>query len=76
MKEAQFQYKCRRCGCIDQSLCCGADRADLVIISTIGGYKPLDGGDGIDLFDIHHCSDGGIGVADLIGCEIVEVGGD
>ena len=73
MKEARFEYKCRRCGLIDDSTCTAVERAQTVLILAAWG---VDTGPGVPvkMVDVHGCKDGGLGISDLIGYSIVETG--
>ena len=72
MKEAQFQYKCRMCGEIDDSLCCGSKLAfHRLIDCTING-RSCENDIPLTMVGTHTCKDGSQGVTDLIGYKIVE----
>lgn len=73
MKEARFQYKCRRCGEIDASLCTAEKNAMPILINTVVGTKSnYNKGIPVNLLNTHICKDNGMGVCDLIGYEVVE----
>lgn len=70
-KEIKFEYKCRRCGVsflVDSDIE-DEDRAIHIMFSSLRGdsesYEP------INLFKMHRCYGGGIGVADIAGFSIV-----
>lgn len=68
-KLARLQYKCRRCGLIDNSTSV-PDGTDALICLTVGHPLPTEWGTfRPTMVDIHNCKDGGLGVTDLIGCE-------
>ena len=69
MKVASFEYKCRRCNGVSDSAQTAAGRADMVLIGVITGYKPEPM---LGMVSTHPCSDGGLGVADLIGYSVKE----
>jgi len=72
MEEAQFLYKCRRCGEIDRSLCCGVGLAPRIFHECIVIGKSTSGhGHTLKLIDSHICEEDKYGVTDLIGYEIV-----
>jgi len=74
MIEAQFEYKCRRCGGIYRNPCCSpAIARQLLTELTITGHSaraPVGGG--IYLYVTHRCDDGGEGLADLQGYRVVD----
>ena len=74
MKEAQFEYKCRRCGKIDRNPCCSPDMAWRILVEITMSGKGGDAarGGSIYLHTSHRCGDGGEGLADLIGYRVVE----
>ncbi|MDP5274340.1 hypothetical protein [Chengkuizengella axinellae] len=68
-KGASLDYKCRRCGKVvkDSHV---PDGTLAVVYLTIGAQFPKEWGDtAVNMISSHHCSDGNIGVIDLIGCE-------
>ena len=69
-KEAQYLYKCRRCGKVDRSTCSGEDSAMTTTVGIVLGIPTT--GITLRLFDMHICKDGNYGVTDFIGTEIVE----
>ena len=70
-KEAQYLYKCRRCGEIDRSACSGENLAMTTTVDIVLGIPTT--GIPLRLVDMHICKDGNYGVTDFIGTEIVEV---
>lgn len=72
MKEARFQYKCRRCGESSENSCCDASPAWLYMMECMHGWKSTSGGISLTMLQTHDCKDGGKGVADLIGYTIKE----
>ena len=71
MKEAQFQYKCRMCGEIDNSLCCGEDYAQQRFIEAILTGKSMHNDHSVNMIWTHTCKDGSTGVTDLIGYKVI-----
>ena len=71
MKEAQFQYKCRMCGKIDTSLCCGIDYAQHRLIECLIRGRSCHKDIPVTMINSHICADGSFGVTDLIGYKIV-----
>ena len=71
MKEAQFLYKCRRCGEIDRSLGCGVKLAPRIFHECVTKGKTSTGGMIVSMVDSHICKTDHYGVTDLIGYEIV-----
>lgn len=69
MKTAHFQYKCRRCGEIEENPHCGIDHALLHLINAIGEYKK-ESPQAPELLSLHDCKDGGMGVSDLVGYSV------
>ena len=73
MIEAQFQYKCRRCGKVDYNPCCAVDLAKYSLIKialgAIGGSNKTGGW--IFMHTTHCCKDGGQGIADLQGFRVI-----
>lgn len=86
MKEARFLFKCRRCGAIDESLCCGVDHALVNLIGAMNGkndgpeqWRHWKHGFPVRMLSSHHCNrlkinsvGEEVGVTDLIGYKIVE----
>lgn len=66
--EGTFQYKCRRCGEIDNGPTITFTNTALVLheVITEGESKRL----GLRMNRIHGCPNGGQGISDLIGVEI------
>ena len=66
---ASFEYKCRRCGRIEENphasneLC---ERGLIGVVTNEGKPYAMPGGV-ISMVTTHSCKDGGMGVADLIG---------
>lgn len=71
MKVAHFEYKCRRCGEIDRSSCCGEALARSCIVAMVIDEKvDLKIGMQPQLLSIHYCKDEGEGISDCIGYEL------
>ena len=71
MKEARFRYKCRMCGDEFWSMeCCAVGAARLYIL----GHEKLVHASSVPVDKVvaHECSNERVGLADLIGYEIVE----
>jgi len=79
MDEAQFEYKCRRCGEVAHNPCCDVDLAHEILHEIIMrgvGHDTRHGGR-VYLHEPHYCAGGGIGLADLQGYRVVgEKGAD
>jgi hypothetical protein len=64
--EAQFEYKCRRCGDFNYNPCCAADMATPMLICT--ALDPRDKSlNVVGMHGVHQCIDGGMGLTDLVG---------
>ena len=74
MKEAQFEYECRRCGEVTRNPCCSVDLAQyyMVCLALVDHAGDWQHGGIIRRHDIHNCKDGGTGLSDLLGCRVVE----
>jgi len=71
--EAQFEYRCRRCGKIYRNPCCSPELANWILIEITmngSGGRTTKGGK-VYLHTTHQCKDGGMGIADLQGYRIV-----
>lgn len=72
--EAQFEYKCRRCGKIYRNPCCSPEIAFQILVEIqikgVGGDN-IHGGR-VFLHSSHFCKDGGTGLADLLGYRVVK----
>ena len=70
----RYQYKCRRCGKIKQnaesSIKIGHQSLLEAIYST--PLHPNVGAPRLGLMETHSCKDGGMGIADLTGYEIIQ----
>ena len=71
MSDYNFEYKCRRCGEIDDS--CGTRSKDnftpqMALLDAIQGSA-----DQLHMTTVHLCKDGGMGITDLIGCRKTKV---
>lgn len=74
MKETVLQYKCRKCGNIDESLCGGEHIIRQRYTEAIINGKSYSGNDfTVSMTDRHICKDGSDGVTDLIGYRVVEI---
>lgn len=76
MKTARFEYKCRRCGEIELNPHTAEKNALIIMLSGIFGYplpKNMKSFSGQEprLFNIHNCKDGGMGVSDLLGYNVI-----
>ena len=74
MKEAQFEYKCRRCGVVKHNLCADVDLAQslLTLIAINGNIASTQTGvNWLHMFEAHYCKDGGMGISDLQGFRVV-----
>jgi hypothetical protein len=73
MNESGFLvYKCRRCGELVRNT--GVPEGFNALLDiTIEGRTRKEWGSGATILDTHLCSDGGIGVSDLIGFESDEL---
>ena len=71
MKEATYEYKCRRCGKIFDGVCIGKEFADIRLIDTLKTGVSYCGDIPICKEGFHNdCKDGGVGVGDIIGYRI------
>jgi len=70
MYTARFQYRCRRCGEIEDGTFTRWKRALCVLVNSVTETK-TDFDSSVDLINIHNCKDGSLGVSDLIGAEKV-----
>jgi len=73
MKIAVYEYKCRRCGGIQDNTETAADddRHWLILQNTMLDV-PVSINDKLSETTLHRCEDGGMGVADLQGFRIEE----
>lgn len=71
--EAQFEYKCRRCGQIYRNPCCSPYMARGILMQVIfcGSGGSVKKGGKVYPLASHLCKDGGEGIADLQGYRIV-----
>lgn len=71
MKEWRAEYKCRRCGAIDRSLCGAKEVCQAALIHAVvaesRGAALINFGIPMNMLSTHLCEDGGSGVTDLIG---------
>lgn len=74
MKTASFEFKCRRCGTIDQNPHASENNGLMALIWVIfsPGTPPPITGAVLDRYSIHSCEDGGKGVSDLIGYAVTD----
>ena len=75
MIEAQFEYKCRRCGCIFYNPCCSPEHAKYILINIAMSGKEgnyINRGGRVFMYETHQCNDEGICIADLLGYIIVD----
>jgi hypothetical protein len=66
----RFLYKCRRCGQIEGLICVHLeDVAHEILLAIIDNDHSLIRGQTrlVDLYDVHLCDDGSMGLSDLIG---------
>jgi hypothetical protein len=71
IKQAHFQYKCRRCGVIEENPHCGLPNKNEGITRLVNAINntPL-GPQAPQLLDVHFCDDGGSGISDLLGYRV------
>lgn len=76
-KEIKFEYKCRRCGVsflVDSDIE-DEDRAIKIMFGSLTGdtegYQIEEEEEVINLFRRHRCYGGGVGLADIVGFDIV-----
>lgn len=74
MTTASFEYKCRRCGTVDQNphVAEANGLGALIWVLFNRNAAPPIAGASFDRFGIHSCSDGGRGVSDLIGYAVTD----
>jgi len=75
MIEAQFEYKCRRCGDIFHNPCCSPEHAKYILINIAMSGKEgndINHGGRVFIYETHQCKDEGVGIADLLGYTIVD----
>ena len=74
MDEAQFIYKCRRCGEVTHNPCCGVDLAHEILHEIImrGVGHDVQHGGRVHMHEAHLCAGGGMGLADLQGYRVVD----
>lgn len=74
MKTAHFEYKCRRCGVIEENPHCGLPagtaRATILLLDAMMGKAGEP--QAPTMLSLHTCEDGHCGVSDLIGYNITE----
>ena len=72
--EAQFEYRCRRCGAVYRNPCCSPDlaRGILVEVALHGFGGDAKKGGRVYAHATHGCKDGGEGIADLIGYRVTD----
>lgn len=69
--EATFTYKCRRCGQIQKGLTSSPKNTEQVLFNVICDMPvSIIGGSMFSILELHHCQDGGMGLADLTGYEV------
>lgn len=73
MSEAQFEYKCRRCGKTSRNPCCDTDLARFILtcISLDGNKSEWNQSGSVHMLETHYCKDGGMGISDLQGFRVV-----
>ena len=64
-------YKCRRCGGVKDNLRAAEYQAFFFLVNAVN--EASFNGPPVSMKDVHSCNDGGFGIADLIGTDIVEV---
>lgn len=76
--EAQFEYKCRRCGAVYRNPCCSPALACWILVEVtmhgVGG--DIEKGGRVYAHAPHGCKDGGEGIADLVGYRFVDISKD
>ena len=72
--EAQFEYRCRRCGCVSRNPCCSPDLARWILVEVTmnGAGGDVKKGGRVYAHVSHSCKDGGEGMADLIGYRVID----
>lgn len=71
-QEAQFEYKCRRCGKLYINPCCNTTLARDLLTSVAYDLKNVvSARNRIHMYEVHACKDGGQGLADLQGYRVV-----
>ncbi len=74
MIEYRSQHRCRLCSEVFESGCAtGSAEMAWSAVIRLGGIKvpPDPGPQAPDLYESHHCKDGGIGLADFLGFKAV-----
>lgn len=66
----RLEYKCRRCGSIDDSTGTADDNAINILVCIQLGADTGLGGVQPRMTKMHCCKDGSYGIADLIGCKL------
>lgn len=66
----RMEYRCRRCGKIDDSTGIVDKNAMHVMVSVVSGCDTHLMEPQPRLIGVHSCKDGGFGVTDFIGCRI------
>ena len=70
MREARYLYKCRKCGVVVDSACSGVELSMIQTVNIVMGIPTK--GIPLTMIGTHVCKDGGYGVTDFIGTEVVE----
>ncbi len=73
MNTVEFQYKCKLCGKINDSLGTGEQYALLQTTQLILHGTTKTSGFPLTLLDLHNCKDGNTGISELIGYKIVRI---
>jgi len=71
MRNATYEYKCRRCGNIDRGTQGMPDKALEIVMEVSLGRAVCKYGIPVSPTTIHHCVDG-YGIADFIGARLEE----
>lgn len=67
---AHFQYRCRRCGEIEENPHTAESNGQNCLMEALYGFPSGLRGMPLQLLGIHCCKDGGMGVSDLIGFSV------
>lgn len=73
MKEATFEYKCRKCSQIDRNPNTSESNAlQILVAATMNVPLANSGSLQPKILSVHACGDGGHGISDLIGYSVKE----
>lgn len=68
---ACFEYKCRRCSNINRSTEASEKNAHSYLLEAIFNMRLISDNGHLRLLETHICPDGGMGITDLIGYELL-----